>query len=201
MIKALRIAGFGISDFESENLELSWSAIESNIPPSLIEKIDRTKPLFRKDISFKHEINQYDVDERDLFLPIEAESAGTQNMFGLMGPITDALLNGKIVIIDEFESHLHPLLTRWIVEQFKGASNPNGAQLIANTHDLQLLDVSELVRRDQIYFTNKDRDTGVSELYSLSDFKDLRSNSNILKAYLFGRFDAIPEIDSRGVLR
>ena len=201
MVKALSIADFGITDFRSQNQEIQWSAVEKDVPPSVMEKMDRSKPFIHKDIDLKHDLKEYDVDDDDLYLPLEEESAGTQSMFGLMGPITDALLNGRIVVIDEFGTRLHPILSRWIVEQFKGSSNPNGAQLIANTHDLQLMDVSDLVRRDQIWFTNKDRRTGMSELYSLTDFKDLRSNTNILKSYLFGRFDAIPEVDSRGVLR
>lgn len=63
-----------------------------------------------------------------------------------------------------------------------------------------LMDTEMLFRRDQIYFTNKDRDTGAAELYSLSDFKGVRKDLDVLKSYLSGRFDAIPEIDSGDLL-
>lgn len=105
-----------------------------------------------------------------------------------------------MVLFDEFGSSLHTAISRWIIGQFSAPSNPNGAQLLINTHDLMLMDTEMLFRRDQIYFTNKDRGTGAAELYSLSDFKGVRKDLDVLKSYLSGRFDAIPEIDRGDLL-
>lgn len=71
--------------------------------------------------------------------------------------------------------------------------NSRNAQLICNTHDVTLLE--EDIRRDQIYFVQKD-DYGVSELYSLSDFKGVRKESKILKQYLLGAYGALPYISA-----
>ena len=117
-----------------------------------------------------------------------------------MGPLVDSLVNGKTLLIDEFGSHLHPLLTRWLVKQFSKRNNPNNAQLIVITHDVGLIDTKDLIRRDQIFFTDKDRKDGSTTLYCLSDFKGTRKDDQVLKAYLMGRYDAIPLVSSRGVM-
>ena len=128
------------------------------------------------------------------------ESVGTRYMFGIMGPLVDSLVNGKTLLIDEFGSHLHPLLARWIVEQFSKMNNSNNAQLVVITHDVGLIDTRDLIRRDQIFFTDKNREDGSSTLYCLSDFKGTRKDDQVLKAYLMGRYDAIPLISSRGIM-
>ena len=108
----------------------------------------------------------------------------------------------SLVLIDELGSHLHPLITRWIIEQFSRDYNPRHAQLVANSHDISLMDNDDdVLRRDQMWFTNKDSGNGVSDLYSMDDFTGLRREANPLKAYLFGKFEAIPEIASRSVIR
>ena len=121
-------------------------------------------------------------------------------MFSMMGPIIKALRDGGVVFFDEFGSSLHTAISRWIIGQFSAPSNPNGAQLIINTHDLMLMDTELLFRRDQIYFTDKDRRTGAAELYALSDFKGVRKDMDVLKSYLSGRFDALQDIDGGDIL-
>ncbi len=111
-----------------------------------------------------------------------------------MGPISSALKDGGTVIIDEFGSDLHPLLSRWLVGLFNTEANTNGAQLIANTHDISLMDIRELFRRDQIWFTSKDRGNGEATLYSLAQIKGIRKKSDIRDDYLMGRFSAIPSV-------
>ncbi len=91
-------------------------------------------------------------------------------------------------------------MTRWIVNLFNKDSNDNGAQLLINTHDISLMDIKELFRRDQIWFCNKDRKDGSSEIYSLADFKGVLKNSDIRQDYLMGRYDAIPWTLDRGRL-
>ena len=199
-IDGLRIADLGISDFSYTDHDMDPSALRDRIPPFIYNRMVEGKSLVKnRDISPIHDFTDHDGDEC-LAFPLRIESAGTRDMFGLMGPLVDALVNGKVILIDEFGSCLHPLITRWIVSQFRGRSNPNGAQLIASTHDIGLMDVKELVRRDQVWFTNKDGETGVSELYSLSDFKGVRKGSDVMRAYLLGRFDAIPSVRARDVI-
>lgn len=89
----------------------------------------------------------------------------------MSGPIFDTLRLGKVLIVDELDAKLHPLLTRSILQLFMNPeTNPHGAQLIFATHDTNLLNLAYL-RRDQIWFTEKDK-TESTDLYSLLEFKD-----------------------------
>lgn len=118
------------------------------------------------------------------------ESEGTIKYFSLAYPIIDALDNGKRLIIDEFDSKMHPLLTSKIISLFNSSkTNPRKAQLIFTTHDTNLLNAG-LFRRDQIWFTQKDM-YGVSELYSLVEYK-VRNSAPYEKEYLMGKYGAIP---------
>lgn len=126
------------------------------------------------------------------------ESQGTNKIIDLSGPIFDTLSLGKILIIDELDAKLHPLITIRIVELFNNPeTNPNNAQLIFATHDTNLLG-EELFRRDQIWFTEKD-EREQTDLYSLADFKlpdgsKVRNDSSLEKNYIRGRYGAIPFI-------
>jgi AAA15 family ATPase/GTPase len=121
---------------------------------------------------------------------LKEESAGTQVLFGLMMVILDSVQHNKILLIDEIENSLHSKIVEYIVELFHAGSS---AQIIYTTHNTNLLNLDKL-RKDQIYFVNK-RDDGSSDLYSLFDYKDFRDTMDVEKAYLQGRFDAIPYID------
>ena len=98
----------------------------------------------------------------------------------------------KILLIDEIETQLHIKLVEYIIGLFNKSES---AQLIYTTHNTYLLNTNKL-RKDQIYFVNK-RDDGSSDLYSLFDYKDFRDGLDAEKAYLQGRFDAIPYIDEQ----
>jgi len=115
-------------------------------------------------------------------------------MFELSGPLTDILNKGGVLVIDEMEAKLHPLLTRRIVRVFNTPqTNPQNAQLILVTHDATLLHLGRL-RRDQIWFCEKDR-SGASSLYCLAEIRSTakaRREDNLEKKYLEGRFGAIP---------
>ena len=111
-----------------------------------------------------------------------------------MGPIIKKTLQlGKTMVIDEIDSGLHPSLVRYLIELFHDKkTNPNGAQLVFNTHDVTQLNLA-VFRRDQIYFAEKDNSTGISDLYSLDEYAP-RKTENIQKGYLQGRYGAIPTI-------
>lgn len=131
------------------------------------------------------------------------ESAGTQKAFHLIGPILWALANGGVLIVDEIEAQLHPIMTINTIDLFLNKkSNPNNAQLIFATHDTNLLSYSTL-RRDQIYFAEKNNWES-TEFYSLSDFKYFgekngafvsekeRPDTDKEKRYIEGRYGSIP---------
>lgn len=119
------------------------------------------------------------------------ESLGTRRLFAMCWPFFEALSGGEVLVIDEFSASLHPLIVRELVRLLHDPrTNPNGAQLIFATHDTNLLS-SRLFRRDQVWFTEKDR-SGATELYSLHDVKDVRADEAIEKGYLRGRYGAIP---------
>ncbi len=118
------------------------------------------------------------------------ESDGTKALFQIMLTILDIIKNNKMLLIDEIENSLHSKIVEYIVAMFHAS---NSAQLIYTTHNTNLLDLNKL-RKDQIFFVNKKQDAS-SELYSLFDYKDFRDTMDVEKAYLQGRFDAIPFID------
>jgi len=125
----------------------------------------------------------------------EDESNGTKRFFSLAGPILDALDNGAVVVVDELDCSLHPLLTRKLIELFQSPeANKKGAQLIFVTHDSTLMD-PELFRRDQIWMVEKNS-SGASELFSLYDFdtKDRPRNTEAFQRnYLAGRYGGVPK--------
>ena len=117
------------------------------------------------------------------------ESEGTKVLFRLMLDIMVAVDSGRLLLVDEIESSLHTKLVEYIIDMFHKSNN---AQLIYTTHNTHLLNMHR-IRRDQLYFVNK-HNNGATDLYSLYDFKDFRDNMDLEKAYLQGRFDAIPYI-------
>ena len=120
------------------------------------------------------------------------ESEGTIKYFSLSYPIIDALDNGNLLVIDELNSKLHPLLVRKIIGLFNSAkTNPKGAQLLFTTHDTFLLSAG-MFRRDQIWFTQKNS-FGSTEAYSLVEYK-VRSNTPFERDYLLGKYGATPII-------
>jgi AAA15 family ATPase/GTPase len=123
------------------------------------------------------------------------ESAGTLALLSLLVPALDAIDSGGVLCVDELDSSLHPLLALEIVKLFISGFKTEEcrAQLIFNTHDVNLLD-SSILRRDQVWFTEKDNEGG-THLYSLSDFRP-RKKENLKRGYLQGRYGAVPYLGS-----
>jgi len=117
------------------------------------------------------------------------ESEGTNKMYEISTFIINALRQGRVLVIDEFDARFHPLITRKIVELFNSPGNKNG-QLIFVTHDTNLLS-ADLLRRDQIDFVEKDA-YGASHLYTLVQFKGIRDTDPFEKNYIKGKYGAIP---------
>ena len=126
----------------------------------------------------------------EFFLDYDQESTGTQRLLVLLERIFKSLDEGTLIVIDEIDSSLHSKASEALVALFVSRkTNPRGAQLIATTHDTNLMR-SPLLRRDQIWFTEKSTE-GETELFSLSDFPT-RSTDNLERAYMQGRFGATP---------
>ncbi len=131
--------------------------------------------------------------------PFEArESSGTNKLFDLSGPIFRALHTGAVLVIDELDAKMHPIISQYIIDLFNNPeTNPNNAQLIFTTHNTHLLS-QKILRRDQIWFTEKDAKEQ-TDLYSLNDIvlpngTKPRNDANYEKNYIAGRYGAIPYI-------
>ncbi|HYW06040.1 MAG TPA: ATP-binding protein [Longimicrobium sp.] len=131
-------------------------------------------------------------------LPFEQESRGTRTLFGLLGILAWCLKSGGTLVVDELDQSLHSHLARQIVTWFTSpVANPQAAQLLFNTHDTNLLS-EDLLRRDQVWFTEKTFD-GATRLFPLTDFQ-ARKNENLERGYLQGRYGALPSLsDGFGV--
>ena len=137
---------------------------------------------------------KYDADGKqtaiELFDIETHESEGTNKLFALAGLLLDTLRTGKILLIDELDARLHPLITRELICLFNSnETNPHNAQLIFTTHDTNLL-TSKTLRKDQIWFTEKDN-KGATDLYSLVEYK-VGKNASFERDYIMGKYGAIP---------
>lgn len=117
------------------------------------------------------------------------ESLGTQRLFDYSGPLLDAMEHGKLLVVDEFDTSLHPLLTRYILKLLHNPEISHRAQVWMTTHDTSLLD-PELLRRDQVWFVEKNREQA-TQLYPLTDFSP-RKHEALERGYLMGRYGALP---------
>ena len=133
-------------------------------------------------------LKTYHRSNPDVAFDFEAEeSEGTKTLFRMMQSMMDIIRGGKFLLIDEIDTSLHTQLVEFIIDMFNSSDH---AQLVYTTHNTHLLN-TDFQRRDQVYFVNK-REDGCSDLYSLFDFKDFRDTLDMEKAYLQGRFNAIP---------
>ncbi len=133
------------------------------------------------------------------------ESAGTQRLFSLAGPLLRVLDEGGVLVIDELDSRLHPNLVIELIRLFHSpVTNAKHAQLIFTTHNTNLLS-AKLFRRDQVWFIEKSRQ-GASDLYSLVEYRQedgkmVRNNASFEKDYIAGRYGAVPFIGDLGALQ
>jgi len=186
IVECLRSADVGIDDVIVEEVNEANLRFPENMPAEAKEeaiKMLRKKSPF--DVRLVHRSSKGQVKIK---FPLAIESDGTKRLFSLLGPWIYLLVNGMTAVLDELDKSLHPLLTRKLVElvQKPDIENSNAQrQLIFSTHDTTLLD-PELLRRDQIWLTQKD-DTGATELYSLAEYK-VRKGEAMQRGYLSGRY-------------
>ena len=153
----------------------------------------------RIEIRTGHVITDDSGAQKKYELSLLEESLGTIQLFLFAPFLRKALQTGKVLFIDEIDKSLHPSLIKLLVNLFRDARiNTNGAQLIFNTHETALLSLGTF-RRDQIYFTEKKPENGITDLYSLDDLS-VRKDENIEKGYLLGRYGAIPYLQTEDIV-
>jgi AAA15 family ATPase/GTPase len=188
IIQFLKAADFFITDIETKERPPL-----PNPPPQIkqmLEKFgDQLGNIKSYDIQFKHPT---DYDD-GVFLNLINESTGTQKMYSLAGYWLEALQKNKVIFYYELNNSLHPLLVRFLIDQFNSKTKSSNAQLIFTTHDTSILDQS-ILDRDQIWFCERDSEQA-STLKSLVEYKHRSDILSIEKAYLKGRYGAIPIID------
>ena len=205
-------ADVGIEDmsFEIKNEEISaYDSMPGNLPEGMVMALKQFAAALRdssesaelnlkigevKTSSMHRGINK--AGEEKLFpLELSDESDGTRRLMSLAPGIEQVLQQGGVLMVDEIDRELHPLLAEFIISQFQSLeTNPGRAQIIFTTHDTELLNM-EILRKDQVYFVDKNKKSGVSELFNLTELP-VRTNDNIRKAYLVGKYGAVPDVDT-----
>ena len=213
IVTAARTADVGIQDikFEIDNKEIDLSASSDDVPENMrgmVKALQAFSEALRqagneaeiqlnagKLRSTTYHIGT-DAEGKSSYYPLTLsdESDGTRRLMTLAPAIERTLANGGVLVVDEIDREMHLMLVEYVVGRYQEkSSNPNNAQIIFTTHETALLN-QEILRRDQIYFVDKNRNDGASTLYSLVEF-NVRNDMNILKAYLLGKFGAVPEIE------
>lgn len=189
-------ADFNLTDISSEVAEVTPDNLPDPISDELKAKIEKGGKFARAEIKTKHP--RYGKDgkitgsvEFDLE---DQESQGTQKFIALSGPLHHTIEEGSILVVDEFEARLHPLLTRAIFEWFHAPERKCTAQLIVATHDVGLMD-PEFLRRDQVWFCDKDKQ-GATSVYCLAEFDSntVRPTTKFNRQYLLGLLGAVPKL-------
>jgi AAA15 family ATPase/GTPase len=192
-VAALRSADFGI-----ESLSIEREKIPDEVQPMLRE-LDSLARSNQLDLGLTQDstgsVETLGVGHRgktgeNVTFTLRNESSGTQTLIKLLPIIFHALDSGALLVVDELEASMHPLLARRVLEMFSDPTiNRGRGQLIFTTHNSELLS-ENLLRRDQVWFTEKDPE-GATSVYSLSDYHT-RSGDNHEQAYLQGRYGAVP---------
>ena len=192
-LKLLKEADILIKDItvDYEEKEIDSTMVEMLVPP-----LARTSDKFKVknvNIELEHEIIDDSNNKHTYKLNFTEESSGTRVLFAFAPFLKRAFETTKVIVVDELERSMHPALVEFIVKLFNNKEiNKANSQLIFTTHATNLLNL-ELLRRDQIWFTEKNPENGVSDLYPLDSFS-VRKDENIQKGYVNGRYGAIPFI-------
>ena len=198
--KLIKKLDLSIDNLEIESRKISSDSLLQDLPDVVRNIISHSSGEI-KSATIKTTIRTYHpkydstgkMIELEIFDMDKHESDGTKKILALSAPILDTLQRGEVLVIDELDARLHPLMTRSIIELFNSQkTNPKNAQLIFTTHDINLLS-HKFLRRDQIWFTEKNHQ-GATDLYSLVEFADINNNNTFEKDYIQGRYGAIPFI-------
>ena len=194
IVKLVKTADIGIDDIALQEEEVSTDFFEKMpLPEELKKQIVEDGGLIQVSVNTYH--TKYDENNsavgKEIFELDDEESLGTRKFFKMSAPILNTIEEGKVLIIDELDASLHPLLTMHLIRLFNDKNiNTKNAQLIFATHDTNLLK-PHIFRRDQIWFTEKDK-YGSTHLYSLAEFKNVRQKEDFEKQYIQGKYGAVP---------
>lgn len=169
-------------DLQAQKKDIKFAMVHGK--KDFLARMDNRGELVFLEVSFVHKLNNYQGD-----FEIQEESDGTQRLFDLIPMIGYLMNSDKVVLIDEIDRSLHCLLTRRLLQMVLNESKSTKSQILLTTHDVLLMDLSILGKRE-IWFV--DKKSKVSHLYPLDKFK-FDSKLDINKNYLLGRFKAIPE--------
>jgi len=166
-----------------------------NIYDMIIKKEETTKEINTEYDKYAFQINiNHKIKDKNYMLPLSQESQGTQRYYILAGILSFLLQTPCIILIDELESSLHPDLFVHFLLSF--LTNSKQSQLIATTHNREILNNKDIFRNDAIWITDKNNDSCATDLYSLADFdtKVIRDTTNILNAYKLGKLGGVPNL-------
>jgi hypothetical protein len=192
ILHLLRSADIGITDIDIQKKESNLAELKGFLAPEVFKNlIDRIGDENAVGKSVEIQFGHGGQGENPVYLDFhKEESAGTRRLYSIGGPWIDTLKRGHTILVDEIETSLHPLLVRDLLKLVLSEEhNPKGAQILFTTHNPILLD-NTLMRRDQVWFTEKTAD-GATHLYPLTDYKP-RNDEALAKGYLAGRYGAIP---------
>ncbi len=196
IITLIKELDLSIQDIGITKEKISLENLPSSIPEDLKTIIVRSELSSIQTFHDKYDENGKVIGFEKFDLE-ENESEGTKKLFYFSPLFLNALKNSQILVIDELDARLHPLITHKIIELFNSKKyNPKSAQLIFMTHDTNLLNSnlfgSRLLRRDQIWFTEKNQQ-GATDLYSLAEY-DIAEDAHFEVDYMRGKYGAIPFI-------
>jgi len=198
VLQFLGAADLGVIDLALEKEPPNVSELMERVAKALREVtpgLPVTPPPRTPSFSLAHRSEKFPEGVK---FPLAVESRGTLNWFALAGDVLGSLKSGSVLLIDEIDASLHPTLAVELVRLFNSPKhNPNNAQLLFTTHSTLLM-TRKVLRRDQVWFTEKDR-SGATRLYPLTDFKP-RKQENIEVGYLQGRYGAVPLFDPQELL-
>jgi uncharacterized protein len=186
IVRLLRSGDFGLLSVKAAERALTRDDLPKELPGAIAEEV------LKDGKQLEVELGHLGVLGKEYPLAWEDESSGTRKMFALSGPWLDVLEHGYLVGVDELESSLHPAMAMELLRLLFGTRhNPHNAQCLFTTHNPLLLDPT-LMRRDQVWFAEKDEE-GATRVYPLSDYKPRSGESeSLLRGYLAGRYGATP---------
>ncbi len=186
----LKAADSGIDDLILRKVNLEENGFLKDLPEQIKQTIFKT---MEDEKIYKTAAIHLDTDSKPIELDFDIESSGTKKIFYYSSYWIDALEKGCVVFIDEFSDRLHFELVKFLIKLFSSdQTNPYNAQLILTTHETSLLN-QKLVRRDQIWFCEKN-ENGATEVYPLTDFRPRKGRENLEQGYLSGVYGALPYI-------
>ena len=191
IVSIIKAADTGITNIFMYLMDTSRLSLPEEMPE---EEKNKILDSFKKRIKTVHALYENGVEVGTTVFDLSEESTGTMKLVGLAGIVAQALDDGSVIIMDELDKNLHPLLTRMIIGLFHNSDfNRKNAQLILSTHDVSLIDLT-LFRRDQIMLVDKHL-SGKSSIKRLSDFTGISRVKPLDKWYLAGMFNAVPAIN------